>query len=649
MAGLARNLSRAVLIWALTALTGVTGVTATAQIPEPPFLAAAVARGELPPVAQRLPRNPSVAATWPGADMTTGRYGGTLRMLISKARDVRLFGVYGYARLVRYDRRYRLVPDLAEAVEVEDGRVFTFRLRPGHKWSDGEPFTSEDFRYYWEDVANNPALSPAGPPRLLFVGDEPPEVTFPDALTVRFAWSRPNPIFLHVLARARPVFIYRPAHYLRRFHERYARPEEVAAAAKKAGVRNWAELHNRLDNMYKFDNIELPTLQPWVNTTPPPATRFTGQRNPYFHRVDETGRQLPYIDRVQFMLTDTNLIAAKAAAGDVDLQLRGISFSDIAFLKQGEARQGFHTRLWRSAAGAAFALFPNLNVEDPVWRKLIRDARFRHALSLGIDREIINQSLFFGLAVPGNNTVQQASPLYREHYKTAWAGYDPDQANRLLDELGLTERNGAGIRLLSDGRAAEIIVETAGEDPSQADVLELIEETWREIGIKIYTRALQRTVLRNRIYAGQTVMAVWGGLENGVPTANMSPAQLAPTVQDAFMWPKWGQYYETRGRSGEAPDLAPAAELVTLYQAWLAAGTEATREGIWHRMLEIHAEQQYSIGVLSGVLQPVVVAGNLRNVPEDGVLAWDPGAQIGIYETDRFWFEAPGEDATATE
>ncbi len=606
-----------------------------------PELAAAVARGALPPLRARLPATPSVVRLdKPG--QTAGRYGGSLSMLIGKARDVRLLVVYGYARLMGYNRRFELKPDILKSVDVVESRIFTMRLRTGHRWSDGKPFTTEDFRYYWEDVANNKELSPQGPPRMLLVDGVPPKVEILDKVTVRYTWPTPNPVFLHSLARARPLFLYRPAHYLRRFHASYGDPVEIASAVDQAGVRGWAPLHNRLDNLYKFDNVNLPTLQPWVNTTTPPATRFVAKRNPFFHRVDIKGRQLPYIDEVVLNLASSGLIAAKSGAGEVDIQARGLSFKDFTFLKQGEKINHYRTNLWRGASGAHFALFPNLNVNDAVWRELLRDVRFRRALSLGIDREIINQSLYFGLARTSNNTVLPESQLYREDYRTLWAEYDPAMANKLLDELGLERSRRGALRRLPDGRKAEIIVETAGEDPEQADVLELIEETWREIGIKLYIKPLQREVLRNRVYAGETLMAVWTGWQNGVAAPGMSPARLAPTVQDAFMWPKWGQYYETSGQNGEPVDLPEAALLLENAEAWLRAGDRQARATIWHRMLQIHAEQQFTIGVINGVPQPVIVRDSLRNVPEDAIFGWDPGAQLGIYQPDIFWFDVTG-------
>src|SRR5690606_21310973 len=161
---------------------------------EVPFLADRVAAGELPAVAERLPAAPRVVDV-AGSGGEPGRYGGVLRMLMGNSQDIRMVNVYGYARLVGYDRNFELQPDILESIEVERDRVFTLRLREGHKWSDGAPFTSEDFRYFWEDVALNEELSPFGPPKELLPEDEAPTVTFPDALTVRYEWSRPNPYF----------------------------------------------------------------------------------------------------------------------------------------------------------------------------------------------------------------------------------------------------------------------------------------------------------------------------------------------------------------------------------------------------------------------------------------------------------------------
>lgn len=603
-----------------------------------PMLAERVAAGDLPPVERRLPDQPAIAdLDRPG--FGPGRHGGSLRMLMGRSKDIRMMVVYGYARLVGYDRDFNLVADILAGYEVFEGRVFTLRLRRGHRWSDGHRFTSEDFRYYWEDVATNQQMSPAGPPRVLLVDGEPPRFEVIDETTVRYTWSKPNPFFLTALAGASPLYIYRPAHYLRQFHQRYADPERLGAMVEEENQRNWVALHFRKGRQYKNTNPDLPTLQPWMIVTKPPSDRFVFDRNPYYHRIDPEGRQLPYIDRVLMTIANSKLIPAKTGAGETDLQARNLSFNNFTFIKQGERRNDFTVNLWKSAKGSQVTLYPNLNVNDPAWRRLVREPNFRRALSLAIDRHEINQVIFFGLALECNNTVLPQSQLYRPEYATRWAGYDIEQANRLLDGLGLTEYDGRGIRLLPDGRPMEIIVETAGEDTEQTDVLELVRDSWRKVGIRLFTKPLQREVLRNRIFAGSTLVSVWYGLENGVPTADSSPEELAPTRQHQLQWPKWGQYYETNGKAGEPIDIEAAQRLMRLNDDWRMAGNRAERQRIWHEMLEIHADQAFTIGLIAGVPQPVVVSNRLRNVPEVGVYNWDPGAHFGMYRPDTFWFD----------
>ena len=599
---------------------------------ETPSLAADVTAGTLPPVDKRVPTEPAIETGRPGQP------GGELRVLISSARDTRLLAIIGYARLMAYTPSYDLVPDMLASVDQQDGRIFTLHLRPGHRWSDGEPFTAEDFRYWWEDVANNKQLSPTGPPVALLHEGEKPKVEILDPLTVRYSWSEPMPTFLALLASPTPITIYRPAHYLRQFHVKYADKDKLAALVAGAHARNWAQLHNRMDNPIRNDNPDLPTLDPWVLKTAPPSERFVFERNPYYYRVDREGRQLPYIDRINAAVADSKIIPVKVGAGEVDLQSRYLRFDNYTFLKAGEARNGYRVRLWKTGYGSQLALYPNLNVTDPALRTLLRDVRFRRALSLSIDRHEINNVIYYGLALEGQNTMLPASPLYDEANRKAWAGYDPAQAKRLLDEIGLTKRNGEGIRLLPDGRPLQIVIETAGTVAEEGDVLELIRDTWREVGIKLFAKPQQIELMHNRIFSGETMMCIDRGLENGLANAEMSPAVLAPTLQNDWQWPRWGQFYETHGMSGEAPDMPMGLELMQLAHQWMNATDFEARQSLWRRMLAIHADQVPTIGLVAEVPQPVVVTDRLRNVPERGIYNFDPGAFFGVYKPDRFWF-----------
>lgn len=598
------------------------------QAVEPEFLKEKLASGSLPAMADRIPARPRIV-NLKEMGLEPGAYGGTVRTIIGSQRDIRFMTIYGYSRLVGYDKHLRFQPDILADFRSEDDTVFTFTLREGHKWSDGEPFTADDFRYWWEDVILNDKLTPGGGALELRPHGSLPRFEMLDALTVRYTWEKPNPMFLPTLAGPIPLVIFGPAHYLKQFHKKF-QPDEakMEQMMKTYRVKKWQDLHIKMARSYRPENPNLPTLDPWHNTTALPAEQFVFERNPFFHRVDETGRQLPYLDRFILNVSSSSIIAAKAGAGEADLQATGIDFNDYTFLKEAEKRFPVKVNLWKVARGSRITLLPNLNCADEVWRGLFRDARLRRALSLAIDRHEINMVAFYGLGTPSADTVLPDSPLFKQEYADAYVKFDPDEANRLLDELGLSKRSDDGIRLLPDGRRAEITVETAGESNLDTDVLELVHDHWANVGLALYTRTSQRDVFRNRAMSGTIMMSIWYGLDNGVPTADMSPSGLAPTLDDQLQWPLWGMHYLSAGQEGVAPDLPEAAELVDLLNQWGSTAKFEERQAIWHKMLSLYTQQVFSIGLINSTLQPILRAAKLQNLPEKALYGFDPTSYL---------------------
>jgi peptide/nickel transport system substrate-binding protein len=609
-----------------------------AAMQETPMFADRVKAGSLPPAAERVPRQPFVVRTFAGDD-GPGRAGGQLTMMVAATRDNVLMTIYSYTRLIVYDAALELRPDILESWESNEGRVFTFRLRAGHKWSDGHPFTTEDFRFYWEDVANNAELSPFGPQDELLVDGKPPTVDVLDECTIRYSWHRPNPYFIGSQARTYPLFLFAPAHYLKKFHPRYSDAAAIAEAAKATEQgRSWVHaFRRRLDAMFVNDSSDLPSLNPWVLTTPPPAQRYVFERNPYYHRIDDKGQQLPYADRFIFAVTTSTLIAAKAGLGEADLQARWLKLRDYTFLQNGAKSSGVKVRLWEFGSGSQLALFPNLNANDAEWRKLLRDVRFRRALSIAIDREELNQVVYLGLATPSNNTIMPRSELFKPEYAARWAQYDPQAASRLLDEIGLTGRDANGIRQLPDGRSAIVVVESQSEQSEEADALKLIADHWKRIGVRMLVKPQTFENFWLRVTAGEAMMTTYGGLFTAVPTADTSPREFAPTMQGGLQWPKWGMYVASRGRQGEPCDMPEARRLLADVKEWEEAADEAGRRRAWEKILQTNADQVFTIGTVNGTRQPIVVGSKIRNVPKEGFYAWDPGGYFGLYRLDTFW------------
>ena len=603
---------------------------------ETPMFAEQVKSGALPPVAERVPRPPWVVREFAGGD-GPGRQGGQLNMLVSSARDTRLMTVYSYTRLIVYDDKFQLHPDILESYEAKDGREFTFKLRAGHKWSDGQPFTTEDFRFYWEDVANNKELSPSGLPAELLVEDQAPKVEIIDDRTIKYSWDKPNPYFIESQARAAPLFLFRPAHYMRKFHARYTDPAEIAHLARGVQQGSWIQIHRRLDVMFANDNVDLPSLNPWINTTPSPAQRYVFVRNPFYHRIDEKGQQLPYVDRIIFTVAATNLVPAKAGLGEADLQPRYLNMRDYTFLKKSAKSSGVDVRLWESGSGSQIALYPNLNANDEGWRTMFRNVGFRRALSLAIDREEMNQVVYIGLAKPSNNTIMERSTLFKPEYASKWAQYDTKLANKLLDEVGLTKRDPQGFRLLPDGRPAIIVVESLSEETEDSDALQLIAEYWKKIGIKMLVKPQTLENFRPRTFSGNALMTAYAGVVTAVPTPNTSPKEFAPTMQGGLQWPKWGMFVESKGKQGEKCDMQEACKLLDYVKEWEHAIDEAGRRAAWEKILQTNADEVFSIGTVNGIRQPIVVGPKVHNVPKEGYYAWDPGGYIGLYQPDTFW------------
>ena len=144
----------------------------------------------------------------------------------------------------------------------------------------------------------------------------------------------------------------------------------------------------------------------------------------------------------------------------------------------------------------------------------------------------------------------------------------------------LTKRNKRGVRLLADGRPFEIIIETAGENTEEPNVLQLIQDNWKKAGIKLHVKPSHRDVLRSRIYSGATVMAISSSWQNAMANPNSPPSELAPTRQIQYQWPKYGQFAETAGRAGAAPNTAAARKLLQLLDIWAAAPLPIDRSKI---------------------------------------------------------------------
>ena len=450
---------------------------------EAPMLAARVAAGELPPVDQRLPENPMVVEPF----HEIGEYGGTLRMQVLTFDwgpiPVGTQNQQSSLTMVDADGANSLGLRLVEHIEfADDFTSVTMRLRKGLKWSDGEPMTADDILFMWNDVQQNKELRP-NPWGTWVVDGAFVQVEKIDNETVRFLAAAPIPSWetqLKTGATQQGAF-YAPQHYLQKWHADHN--EDAAAVSKEEGFDGWTQAFEFHADWWTARDMDTPRMYTWILTDSNPSAKLF-ERNPYFWQVDTAGNQLPYIDHVQSEVVSLETWNLKILSGEADFARHFASLNNFPLYKENEEAGGYTTYLQNSLVGNDVALGFNFNQEDAVLRALYHDIRFRRALSVAIDRDEISEEVYFGQAVPRSNVPIPSLGYFKPEWETAWSQYDPDLANQLLDEAGLTARDRDGIRLRSDGEPLEVTILYAEYKQTVTATLELVQEYWEDVGVK---------------------------------------------------------------------------------------------------------------------------------------------------------------------
>ena len=456
-----------------------------------PMLEIAEAAGKIPSLDERIPLEPLVIN--PPEQM--GPYGGAWPRFATGPQDIGIIKArLAYEGLVRWGPMAKeILPNLAVSWDVADSaRSFTFKLRRGVRWSDGHPFTADDIVFWYERVIKNDDLTPSLPAAFVREG-RLMEMEKLDDYTVRFTFERPHGLFLKVLASGQSYEMADyPGHYLQQYHPDFVPVEELTARADSAGFDFWYQLWG---DVRDWRNKDLPRIWPWIIKEPPPTQPVVFERNPYYWKVDPNGNQLPYIDTMTFEIYDPETINLKAINGEIGMQSRHISFTNYPLFMENRVKGGYRVLHWISGSGGANILGLNLNHKDPVLKGIFGDRRFRIALSHAIDRQAINDASFFGIGKPRQVSPPPTSSYYSPEYESAYIEHEPDRANALLDDMGLTRRNEDGVRLRPDGEPIDITIETTALNSM---TLELIAGSWTNVGVKTRVKELARQLFYQR-------------------------------------------------------------------------------------------------------------------------------------------------------
>lgn len=600
----------------LTASMLLAGTALAQPFSESPMLAERVSAGTLPAIEDRLPSTPHVQEPFE----SVGSYGGTWRQAMRGGSDNLLERTIGYTRLARWNREWNaIVPDVAESVTVNDNATeFTFVLREGHRWSDGEPFTSADLLFWYESILMNSDVTPSVP-SWLQAGGEPVVVTTPDDTTVVFTFAEPNALFLFNMATVRGanVLAGSPAHWLKQFHADHN--ENASQLAQQAGASDWAAHLNAKIGVpaSRWRDAERPVLDAWLLTEPYDGTgQVVAERNPYYHKVDPDGQQLPYIDRVTYdVMEDTQAIVLKAINGEIDFQNRHIETTQARPLIVQNREQGNYD-LWIAQPAWSNAMLISLNQthKDPAMREVFADKDFRIGLSHAINRQELNQIIYAGTSRAWQAAPRPDTALFDEELATQFTAFDTDLANEHLDRV-LPERDGEGFRLRSDGERFSFDIEVLTSRQFQIDSLELIKAYWADVGVEMNVRPVERSLSEQLRQNNDHDASVWIGGGGYDMLGLLDPKWYMPFEwQSAFAgaWGIWAQ--DPTDPNAEEPSEAAKRQL-ELYAQVQATADFGQQMELMGQILDITKEEFYIIGTNMEPDRVGIVNRNLRNVP----------------------------------
>ncbi len=631
--------------WLDTPTASELGIT---QFSEAPMLAAMVSAGTLPPVEERLPDDPLVIAPYAEG----GEYGGTLRVARTGPGDWGdMYRGHLFSMMFRMDPSLNAaLPLVAQSLELSsDGRRITMGLRPGAKWSDGMPFTTRDIMWQYEHVLADLDFDWKREywRGRWMLGGSLAKFSAPDDYTLHISFD--NPISTNALIyqmnfnRVKQGVFFTPAHVASRYHA--ATNPKAAELAKEEGFESWHQALGEHLDMAPGQPFAQPEMSAWPMTSRDSRGIFM-ERNPYYFAVDTAGNQLPYIDKLDALFySDAQVALLDMMQGKLDIGGRLMNPVDFALYKENESAGGYAIREWQDTKTARVLYWFNLNHLDPVKSPVLRDKRFRQALSLAINREEINEFVFQGLAIPQQFTVHPGAPFYDPAWARAYADYDPERAQQMLDAMGMTDRDGDGWRKAPGGEpfSLDMLVPTQSVLGAVGfSVSELVRDYWTDLGIKINYRQISEEFHIELNNANKLDLHV-GSAAQYLHTQ----VHPAPTFEElhgyALNWNDWIDHrrWVAGGREGPEPPQGEEPDpewlrLIEAREAWAAATSEADLNRTGSEVWAIVAELLPSIGTVGAAVRPVLISNRVHNVPETLPFAFE--GLLWMQATPVQWF-----------
>ena len=625
------------------------GVAVPTSFNESPVLAAKVAAGELPRVQSRLPREPFVHLV---VDRI-GEYGGTWRRGFTGPRDGQNYDRINHDQFSLYDSdNIGQYPYMAKTIDVEDDRIITMALREGLRWSDGKEFTADDITFAIGEITYNEELNPNRNKKMGYSSFAPVYEQL-DKYTVRWTLDEPSPAFLDTMPGCcgwlggwnlhgrTGLATFAPAHFLKQFHPDFTDRAEVLALAKSKGFEDWQTYFKDVGDSNR--NPDVPSMSPWNNKTSIAAELWELERNPYFFSVDAEGNQLPYIDKISMeLIEDIEIFNLKGIAGEFDFQARHIVLGKLPVLLQNQDRGNFRMVLKPGTSFHEGITFNQTWTGDTEIEKWIKNLDFRIAVSLSIDRAEIKEVLNLGLGDIGNAVPPEGHQFYMgPEWEFKNAEFDRNRANKILDDLGLTEKDGAGYRLRSDGSGKRLSFDCVTLAPYFTDTegfVELVETHTASVGLEFKPRVISRGAIEAEGAGNQiAVECLSGGINY---SGTLPPTVATPSLGLGVLW---GDYLSTDGAEGTQPP----PDVMRLHEIYLEAQKLAYKDrgDLLKEAWQLYMTNMFGFNTVKNApsfLDTVIVKKNFFNVLEN---ATDFNQWPGEIHPDQFFFAGGKNDA----
>jgi len=616
-----------------------TGYTITSY-QEAPTLAKLVSEGKLPPVSERLPKEPAVVEPL----VSIGKYGGILKGPAVTPNccswdivEMRL------QKMLTFGTDYLTpVPNIAKSFKLSDDlKTITLTLREGMKWSDGRPLTVDDVEFFYKSILANKEVTPS-PDNNWKAGGELVEFVRVDDYTFMWKFKIPNPAFVITLTSERGYTGIRPKHYLSKFHKDHN--PDAENLAKELGFESWVKMLLEKEKPYTFTwfadahlDPRQPTIESYIFVEKDSGGNKSFERNPYFFKVDVDGNQLPYTDGLRrLMVQDLEVQDLKGIAGDYTHYGWG-ALANYTTYKENEKSGGFVTRLLTYLRGNELTFSFNVNHSDPVKRKVYGDLRFRQAMSVAMNRDEINNLVYFGKATP-----RQASPVPSDSYYKEWMGnhfvqYDPKLANKLLDEMGMDKRDSDGFRIGPNGKTFIIQMEEGAPEPAWKKTAELVAKYWNDVGVRTDLKFVQVNLFQEKRNAGELDVPAWAYDVAEVPFWSGTNWQtLPPYGYGASEWHKWIQ---SDGAKGEKPPEEVIQQVKNYEKLQQITLDNPEYKVIATKIFETQIKNLYAIGTVGLPPQPLLIRSNLRNGPKNGEMWSWTYRQWVQFLPEQFWLD----------